>query len=216
MDKTKIADERKDYTLGSLGSHSVVSDPIKQFELWLAEVRASDQAEPTAMNLATCSAQGEISSRMVLLKGVSAEGFSFFTNYESKKANHIRDNAHAALCFWWSSLERQVRIQGEVVKLSTQECDEYFNSRPRGSRIGAIASPQSRVLNSDHELQAKFDAITEQYQGQEDIPRPDHWGGYRVIPGLIEFWQGRPSRLHDRICYQKTSDGGWSLKRLSP
>ncbi len=216
MDKKDIADVRKDYTLGSLRSGSVVPDPIEQFELWLAEVRATDQAEPTAMNLATCCAQGEISSRMVLLKGVSSEGFSFFTNYESKKANQIKDNAFAALCFWWSSLERQVRIQGEVVKLSAKECDEYFNSRPRASRIGAIASPQSRVLSSDSELQDKFDAITEQYQGEEDIPRPAHWGGYRVIPSLIEFWQGRPSRLHDRICYQKKSDGSWSLDRLSP
>ena len=211
-----IADERKDYTLGRLGSDGIATNPVEQFERWLAEVRATDQAEPTAMNLATCSADGEISSRMVLLKGVSSEGFSFFTNYESKKGNHIKDNAIAALCFWWSSLERQVRIQGKVVKLSAEECDEYFNSRPRASRIGAIASPQSRVLSSDRELKDNFDAITEHYHGQEDIPRPKHWGGYRVLPDLIEFWQGRPSRLHDRICYQKSTDGSWKIERLSP
>lgn len=211
-----IADERKDYTLGRLGSDGITANPVELFERWLAEVRATDQAEPTAMNLATCSADGEISSRMVLLKGVSPEGFSFFTNYESKKGNHIQDNAIAALCFWWSSLERQVRIQGKVVKLSSAECDEYFNSRPRASRIAAIASPQSRVLSSDHELKDNFDAITEHYLGQEDIPRPAHWGGYRVVPDLIEFWQGRPSRLHDRICYQKSTDGSWKIDRLSP
>jgi pyridoxamine 5'-phosphate oxidase len=153
---------------------------------------------------------------MVLLKAVDSSGFSFFTNYDSQKSQDLAANANAALCFWWSSLERQVRVQGEVVKVSKQESDKYFNSRPRGSRIGAIASQQSQVIASSEILEQQVESVALQYQDQDDIPRPEYWGGYRVKPRLIEFWQGRPSRLHDRIRYVLDANGNWQIERLSP
>jgi len=216
MKQKDISDERKDYSLASLNEGSVDADPIKQFEQWLAEVRTTDQVEPTAMNIATSTESGEISSRMVLLKAVDDNGFSFFTNYDSKKSQDIEANAQAALCFWWSSLERQVRVQGKVQRVSVQESDKYFHSRPRGSRIGAIASQQSRVIASSEILQQQVEAVSAQYDGQDHIPRPQYWGGYRVVPNMIEFWQGRPSRLHDRIRYLLAANGDWHIERLSP
>ena len=216
MNQKDISDERKDYSLASLSEDSVNADPIKQFEQWLSEVRTTDQIEPTAMNIATATDAGDISSRMVLLKAVDSSGFSFFTNYDSQKSQDLAANANAAICFWWSSLERQVRVQGKVVKVSAQESDKYFNSRPRGSRIGAIASQQSQVIASSEILEQQVESVALQYQDQEEIPRPEYWGGYRVEPSMIEFWQGRPSRLHDRIRYVLDSSGHWQIERLSP
>jgi pyridoxamine 5'-phosphate oxidase len=216
MKQKDISDERKDYSLASLSEDSVNADPIKQFEQWLSEVRTTDQIEPTAMNIATATDAGDISSRMVLLKAVDSSGFSFFTNYDSQKSQDLAANANAAICFWWSSLERQVRVQGEVVKVSEQESDKYFNSRPRGSRIGAIASQQSQVIASSEILEQQVESVASQYQDQDDIPRPEYWGGYRVKPSMIEFWQGRPSRLHDRIRYILDTNGHWQIERLSP
>ena len=216
MKQKDISDERKDYSLASLSEDSVNADPMKQFEQWLSEVRTTDQIEPTAMNIATATDAGDISSRMVLLKAVDSSGFSFFTNYDSQKSHDLAANANAALCFWWSSLERPVRVQGEVVKVSEQESDKYFNSRPRGSRIGAIASQQSQVIASSEILEQQVESVALQYQDQDDIPRPEYWGGYRVKPRLIEFWQGRPSRLHDRIRYVLDANGNWQIERLSP
>ena len=216
MKQKDISDERKDYSLASLSEDSVNADPMKQFEQWLSEVRTTDQIEPTAMNIATATDAGDISSRMVLLKAVDSSGFSFFTNYDSQKSHDLAANANAALCFWWSSLERQVRVQGEVVKVSEQESDKYFNSRPRGSRIGAIASQQSQVIASSEILEQQVESVALQYQDQDDIPRPEYWGGYRVKPRSIEFWQGRPSRLHDRIRYVLDANGNWQIERLSP
>lgn len=216
MNQKDISDERKDYSLASLSEDSVNADPIKQFEQWLSEVRTTDQIEPTAMNIATATDAGDISSRMVLLKAVDSSGFSFFTNYDSQKSQDLAANANAAICFWWSSLERQVRVQGEVVKVSEQESDKYFNSRPRGSRIGAIASQQSQVIASSEILEQQVESVASQYQDQDDIPRPEYWGGYRVKPSMIEFWQGRPSRLHDRIRYILDANDHWQIERLSP
>jgi pyridoxamine 5'-phosphate oxidase len=216
MKQKDISDERKDYSLASLSEDSVNADPMRQFEPWLSEVRTTDQIEPTAMNIATATDAGDISSRMALLKAVDSSGFSFFTNYDSQKSQDLAANANAALCFWWSSLERQVRVQGEVVKVSKQESDKYFNSRPRGSRIGAIASQQSQVIASSEILEQQVESVALQYQDQDDIPRPEYWGGYRVKPRLIEFWQGRPSRLHDRIRYVLDANGNWQIERLSP
>lgn len=191
-------------------------DPIKQFKSWLDEAMQTDMLEPNAMNLATCNKEGALSSRMVLLKEVDERGFVFFTNYESRKAADIEAYAQAALCFWWGVLERQVRIEGSVELISEQDSDEYFASRTRGSQIGAIASKQSGRLDSYQQLRDQVTQVEQQFADTEQIPRPKYWGGYRVIPQRIEFWLGRPNRLHERLCYTRTADGSWEIDRLSP
>ena len=210
-----LADLRKSYTLGSLTETEVDPDPIVQFERWFEHAVKSEVPEPNAMTLATVSADHRPSARIVLIKGVDARGFTFFTNYESRKGHDLAANPHASLLFHWIELERQVRIEGRVEKTTAAESDAYFHSRPLNSRIGAWASEQSQVIESRAVLEAREKAISAQYG--EHPPRPPHWGGYRLIPDAMEFWQGRPSRLHDRLLYTRAVEGGdWQIARLSP
>ena len=191
-------------------------NPVEQFKGWLDEAMATNTPEPTAMNLATyCPEQG-LSSRMVLLKRVDESGFVFYTNYDSRKAQDLSAFSIAARGVWWGVLERQVRGEGRVARVSQQESDAYFQSRPRGSQIGAIASRQSAVIDTYKQLRQQVETLTSKYKDFTVIPRPECWGGYRVIPHAIEFWQGRPSRLHDRLRYKKKAQGDWLIERLSP
>jgi len=210
-----IADIRKDYKLKSLSENDVAADPIEQFGRWWNEAVQSELEEVNAMTLATATANGRPAARIVLLKDYNEEGFVFFTNYESHKGEEMKDNPYAALVFFWAALERQVRIEGTVEKVPAEESDAYFVSRPRGSRIGAWASPQSKVISNREVVEKNVTAMEQQF-GEGDIPRPQHWGGYRVKPVLIEFWQGRPSRLHDRILYTADDAGKWKIERLAP
>ncbi len=215
--KDNISEQRKNYKVGKLIMSELSENPIEQFKRWLDQAMNADMPEPTAMNLATYSQQDGLSSRMVLLKDVDECGFVFYTNYDSRKAQDIISCSEVALCFWWGALERQVRIEGRVEKVSDDESDEYFYSRPRGSQIGAIASKQSSVMNTYKQLRDQVDSVEEQYKDLVVIPRPGFWGGYRVRPTAIEFWQGRPNRLHDRLKYNRgTNDGDWTIERLSP
>lgn len=210
-----IADIRKDYRLQTLDEAGVSADPIQQFGVWWQEALQSEIVEVNAMTLATANEQGVPSARIVLLKGYDERGFVFFSNYESKKAGDLQVNPVASLVFFWKELERQVRISGSVEKVTELESDQYFQSRPEGSRIGAWASPQSTVISSRQVIEEKVEALQAAFEGKE-IPRPLHWGGYRVVPTRIEFWQGRSSRLHDRIQYTLQSDGNWIIERLAP
>ncbi|RFS17695.1 pyridoxamine 5'-phosphate oxidase [Emticicia sp. C21] len=210
--KTDVAALRLNYVLNELVEENVLENPIKQFEKWFNEAVDAKVLEPNAMHLATIS-NGKPHGRIVLLKGFDESGFTFFTNYESNKGKEIAEVPFASLTFFWGAMERQVRIEGEIVKTTPIESDEYFQVRPRGSQIGAWVSHQSKVVtreeleNRQKELEAKY--------GDGFIPRPPYWGGYRVIPERIEFWQGRPSRLHDRILFTDTN-GDWRMERLSP
>lgn len=209
-----LADIRTDYRQASLDERDVDADPIAQFTHWFGEAVRARVHEPNAMCLATATPDAYPSARMVLLKGVDARGFVFYTDYRSRKGRELADNPHAALCFFWGELERQVRIVGAVQQVSRAESDEYFQSRPLPSRIGAWTSSQSSVLDSRAELEAELEANEQRFAGGV-VPLPEHWGGYRIVPDEIEFWQGRPSRLHDRIRFRRR-DGTWKAERLSP
>jgi pyridoxamine 5'-phosphate oxidase len=208
-----IADLRKDYKLAALGKRDLAADPFTQFKKWLDEAIVAEIPEPTAMNLATVGANARPSARIVLLKGIDEKGFVFFTNYESRKGRELAESQWAALTFHWVELERQVRIEGHVEKIDAKTSDEYFNSRPLQSRIGAIASAQSEKIESREALEKRFADVAMQYG--ENPPRPPHWGGYVIVPEMVEFWQGRRSRLHDRLVFQRQF-GGWHIERLAP
>ncbi|MCS6842156.1 MAG: pyridoxamine 5'-phosphate oxidase [Roseiflexus sp.] len=209
-----IADLRKEYTRHGLSESDIDPDPLVQFQRWFDQAVESGLIEPNAMTLATATPDGRPSARMVLLKGVDNGGFVFFTNYESRKGVELTMNPWAALVFYWPELERQVRVEGRVERISPEESDAYFASRPNGSRIGAWASRQSSVIGSRAELEQRVAELERLYANRE-IPRPPFWGGFRVIPDAIEFWQGRPNRLHDRLRYRRDA-GRWIIERLSP
>lgn len=206
---------RKDYAKGELDENSVQANPVKQFEKWFHEALNAELPEPNAMALATANKEGQPSVRIVLLRGFDDRGFTFFTNYESAKGQQIADNPAAALNFFWPELERQIRIEGRVEFVSEEESDNYYNRRPANNRLSAWASPQSSEIPNREFLSEMMDEFREKY-GEEEIPRPDHWGGYRVVPQRIEFWQGRPSRLHDRVTYLRQADNSWKIVRLAP
>lgn len=208
-----IADLRHVYEKSVLLESSLAASPLTQFSLWFDEALNANVIEPNAMTLATADAQGRPSARIVLLKGIDDKGLVFFTNYQSRKGCDLAAQPHASLVFFWPQLERQVRIEGTVEKVSAQESDEYYESRPLGSRIGAWVSPQSQPISRD-ELEERTRQLT-QSLGQQPA-RPPHWGGYRLLPDRMEFWQGRPSRLHDRLAYQLDSQGQWQISRLAP
>ena len=205
---------RQDYRMASLSESDVAADPILQFQKWFSEAVNAKLYEPNVMTFATADSDGKPSARIVLLKGFDEQGFIFYTNYESKKAQDLVENPQAALVFFWAELERQIRIEGIVSKVDKEISEAYFQSRPIGSQIGAIASAQSSVLMDRSILEERVAELTAQYEGKT-IPKPEHWGGYLVEPKHIEFWQGRSSRLHDRITYDYT-DGSWKINRLAP
>lgn len=205
---------RKEYLRAELTEHEAHTNPIDQFAVWFQQALNAEVNEVNAMSLATADAEGSPSVRIVLLKGFSEAGFRFFTNYESRKSQELEKNNKAALCFFWAALERQVRIEGSVKKLSREDSEAYFKKRPRESQIGAWASPQSSTVKSREELDRRFAEMGEKFEGKE-IPMPYFWGGYVLEPEAIEFWQGRKGRMHDRIRYKKI-DRKWQIKRLAP
>ena len=209
-----LADQRQEYAQKTLSEADVLPDPLAQFQVWMDEAMAAQVPEPTAMTLATAGADGRPSARIVLLKGCDPGGFVFYTNYQSRKGCDLAANAWASLVFMWKELERQVRIEGAVEKVSRKDSDDYFASRPLGSRHGAWASPQSAEIPSREWLEERWHE--EEAAKGTNPPRPPHWGGYRVIPDRIEFWQGRRSRLHDRIVYRRREGGVWQIARLAP
>jgi pyridoxamine 5'-phosphate oxidase len=205
---------RRDYTRGELLESQAHPDPIEQFRLWFADAAGAGVAEPNAMTLATATRDGAPSARVVLLKGFDARGFVFYTNYTSRKAQELDANPIASLCFFWQPLERQVRISGRVKRVSQEESEAYFHSRPLAAQIGAWASNQSGMIAGREELEQRNAELTAKY-ATTSVPLPDFWGGYRVVPSEVEFWQGRPSRLHDRLLYVREGER-WQIRRLSP
>ena len=200
----------------NLNESDLDPNPVRQFDRWFKQALAAQLPEPTAMTLATATKQGVPSARIVLLKEYDERGFAFFTNYESQKGRELAENPLAALVLHWVILERQVRIVGSVSRVSREESENYFRIRPKASRLGAIASHQSQVIGNRAELDDRVSQLTLEYQNSEDIPLPSYWGGFRVMPDLIEFWQGRRSRLHDRFRYTRLAFGVWRIDRLSP
>ncbi len=213
--QSQIAHIRKDYMHASLDENEIGPEPIPFFQQWFDEADKAKVNEVNAMTLATVDENARPHARIVLLKGIDHRGFTFFTNYQSNKGRQIGVNPNAALVFFWPELERQVRVEGQIEQVSPQESDEYYLVRPRGSRLGAWASPQSSVIESRKVLEEREAQFVADFEGK-DIPRPEHWGGYRLKPNRIEFWQGRPSRLHDRICFELQADGTWRKFRLAP
>jgi len=207
---------RKSYERAALDEHGIDRDPFQQFTIWYDEAVAAGLPEPEAMTLSTATLEGQPSARIVLLRGYDERGFCFFSNYSSQKGQELAANPYAAVTFHWVELERQVRIAGRVEKVTEAESDAYFQSRPSQSRIGAWSSPQSNVISSRDALEEMFEKYQKQYLDETAIPRPEHWGGYRVIPERIEFWQGRPNRLHDRLRFIRIDQGPWTLQRLAP
>jgi pyridoxamine 5'-phosphate oxidase len=210
-----LSDLRREYTLAGLKESDVDPNPLKQFDQWFQQALAAGLPEPNAMTLATATLDGKPSARIVLLKGLDERGFVFFTNYESQKGRELSANPQAALVCYWIELERQVRINGWVSCVSVEESEEYFRSRPLGSQLGAWASRQSEVVSGRQILEDRLEALTHEYRSKP-IPLPPYWGGYRVAPETIEFWQGRPNRLHDRLRYTLQSNSQWLIERLSP
>lgn len=210
-----VADLRKEYTLQGLSETDVHPNPFEQFKTWFDQALAAQLPEPNAMTIATATTDGKPYARIVLLKDYDERGFVFYTNYESHKGQQLVQNPWGAIAFWWAQLERQVRIQGRVEKVSEVEADAYFQSRPKGSQLGAWASNQSQVIDSREVLERRLEELKKEYENKA-VPRPPHWGGFRVIPDEMEFWQGRKSRLHDRLLYRRSEDSTWEIQRLSP
>lgn len=219
MENQSISSIRQEYLLATLSEKEVAPSPIDQFERWLNEAMKSEVLEPTAMVLSTVSAEGQPSSRVVLLKDLDSNGFVFYTNYSSKKGVELSQNARASLLFFWPELQRQIRIEGEVKRVNPEQSTTYFQSRPKGSQLGAWASPQSQVVPHREFLDERIEEMEKKFEGLEVLPRPEHWGGFSLIPNRIEFWQGRGSRMHDRIRYERTSSSvtsEWKIERLAP
>ena len=210
-----VARLRKEYTRAGLKESEADPNPIEQFRTWFDEVLTSNLHEPNAMVLATATLDGRPSARVVLLKGFDERGFVFYTNYEGRKGEELETNPHCALLFYWGEVERQVRVEGRVRRVPDKESDAYFAGRPRGSQLGAWASEQSRPVGDRGALEHRLRELEAEYEGRE-VPRPPFWGGYRVEPETIEFWQGRENRLHDRLVYLRSEDGGWRRGRLQP
>ncbi len=210
-----MADLRREYTRSGLSESDAAADPIDQFRRWFDEALAADLHEPNAMTLATATPDGKPSARIVLLKGFDGRGFVFYTNYEGRKARELEQNPNCSLTFYWGELERQIRVEGRALQVPEEESDAYFDSRPRGSRLGAWASEQSWPVESREKLENRLKGLEEEYEKVE-IPRPPFWGGYRVEPEKMEFWQGRENRLHDRLLYSSSGSGEWETQRLQP
>lgn len=206
---------RQEYTQGSLTESDLDPNPFRQFARWFQQAAESGALEPNAMTLATASAEGAPSARMVLLKDFDEQGFVFYTNYHSQKGRELAENPRAALVFYWAALSRQVRVVGDVARVTREESLTYFRQRPVGARLGALASRQSQVIPNREVLERRVAELTSQY-AEGDMPLPEDWGGYRLAPRTFEFWQGRPSRLHDRLRYTRQPEGGWVIERLSP
>jgi pyridoxamine 5'-phosphate oxidase len=210
----QLADLRKDYSLAGLAEKDLAKDPFRQFEKWFQEAEAAKIPEPNAMTLATATRDGRPSARTLLLKGLDGRGFVFFSNYESRKGRELDANARATLVFPWIAMERQVIVEGAVTKVAREESDAYFHSRPRGSQLSAWVSAQSTIISDRRVLEDSLKALEAKYAGQE-VPLPPQWGGWRLLPDSVEFWQGRRSRLHDRLRYRREKDG-WTIERLAP
>jgi pyridoxamine 5'-phosphate oxidase len=214
--RLSLEEVREEYRLAALGEQNCETNPIVQFERWMKDAQAAHLKEPNAMTLSTATADGRPSSRVLLLKEVSDFGFVFYTSYRSRKAKELERNPFAALTFYWPELERQVRVEGRASRVPREQSERYFRTRPRGSQLGAWASHQSEIISTREQLEAALKEAEARYREGEDVPTPEFWGGYRVLPGSIEFWQGRPNRLHDRLRYRRKDECEWKVERLSP
>ena len=216
MSDLVLEDLREEYRRGALDEQNCDSNPIAQFRVWMEQARAANLKEPNAMTLATATLDGKPSARIVLLKELTDQGFVFYTNYTSRKGQECDSNPNVALTFYWGELERQVRVEGTVERVSQEKSEAYFRNRPKGSRLGALASHQSEIVPSRAPLEAKLAELERKYANTDDVPTPEWWGGYFVRPDAIEFWQGRPNRLHDRLLYRLDANFAWTIDRLSP